>query len=422
MNKTGNNKSVNRKINNIYKQTSIKGSNINNYWTFREDEILTKSIQKYGTNKWNKIATLLMKKSAIQCKLRWEEYLLPKIHDNKQTTFNSDDDKQLLNLYNIYKDQWKTIAETMGKTAASCLKRYNELINIDDDNLDNIDNNNGNKDDKIMNMTVAESLQPKQLAATSHETQRDIENNQIAHDAEQRLVANLDKKKIKKDKATREFNEMINENIQKRRDMLKIGMKNYKLRLPNQISKFKRLDQLTHDDHLIEPPKGEFDITEELKANRELLRTFESLIAKKNVFHANKELGFEYLYKRRDLVKEANKDKPVIQIGKVRNFKPKREKKTNELLNEDLFLKKINFIKPKIPNSILTDSGTNIPVNKIMKCENVELIDEVKDILAKLPEPLNDFEIGEEEEEVNEETDAVVLKNEDFSEQILIKE
>lgn len=82
---TGKNRqNAKKKINNIYKQTNIKGSSINNYWTEKEDDILTRSIQKYGINKWNKIATLLMRKSAIQCKLRWEEYLSPKINNNSK--------------------------------------------------------------------------------------------------------------------------------------------------------------------------------------------------------------------------------------------------------------------------------------------------------------------------------------------------
>lgn len=401
--KNNNNKSVNRKINNIYKQSSIKGTSINNYWTLREDEILSKSIEKYGTNKWNKIATLLMKKSAIQCKLRWEEYLLPKLHNNIQTTFNSDEDKQLLRMYSIYRDQWKTIAEIMAKTATSCMKRYNELLTMNDGNLEQLDESE-NKDNKTLNMTIAESLQPKEF--TSTETQRETESEQISHDAQQRLVANLDKKKIKKAKAEREFSEMINENIQKRRDMLKIGMRNYRLRLPNQITKFKRLEELTNDEGLVGPPPGSFDTTEELKNNRELLRKFEHLISKRNVFHANKELGFEYLYKRRDLVNESHKDKPVLQIGKVRNFKVKKETKTTEHFTQDSFLKKINFVKPQLPNSIMNDSRSSVKVNKIEKCGDKQLVNDVQGMLDRLPEPLNDFEIAGEEDDREEEEEA----------------
>ncbi|XBW35865.1 hypothetical protein QEN19_001437 [Hanseniaspora menglaensis] len=396
MNKTNENKFNNRKINNIYKQTNIKGSNINNYWTFREDEILTKSIQKYGTTKWNKIATLLVKKSAIQCKLRWEEYLLPKLHGNEQTKFNSDDDKELIKLYSMYKDQWKTIADAIGKTAASCLKRYNELVSANRDKIDDIDNSD-NEDEKIVNMTIAESLQPKEFPSAVGKLEGSTEL--ISHDAQQRLVSNLDKKKIKKDKADREFNELINGNIQKRRDMLKIGMKNYQLRFPNQISKFKRLNQLLIDENLIEPPKGEFDTSEEVKANRALLQKFEGLVEKKNVYFANKELGFEYLYKRRELVKEANKEKPVVQIGKVRNFKQKKQTENSDLFSEVSFLKKINFVKPKLAGSILNEQGTNAKINKIFKCEDKVVIKNIKNILANLPEPLNDFEIGDSDNE-----------------------
>ncbi|CAI8497880.1 unnamed protein product [Hanseniaspora opuntiae] len=307
-----------KKINNIYKQTNIKGSSINNYWSEKEDDILTRSIQKYGINKWNKVATLLMKKSAIQCKLRWEEYLSPKINNNKQVQFNPDEDKQLIDLYEMHRDQWKTIADIMGKTASSCFNRYNELISSDPQQMDfNVNDLSGTSKDQKKKKDIKTMLSADSLVPESNDTSV---TEKISHDAEQRLVANLDKKKIKKMKAERDFLEMITSNIESRRNALKIGLKNKTLKFPNQVMKFKGLTELLTDDHLKYPPKGTYDTANELEQNKKMLSKFEYLVKKKGVYLANKELGFDHIYKKRDLKKEIEKINPQVQIGKVRKF------------------------------------------------------------------------------------------------------
>ena len=44
-------------------------------WKNTEDEILKVAVMKYGKNQWARIASLLHKKSAKQCKARWHECL-----------------------------------------------------------------------------------------------------------------------------------------------------------------------------------------------------------------------------------------------------------------------------------------------------------------------------------------------------------
>lgn len=40
-------------------------------WRNSEDEILKAAVMKYGLNNWSRVASLLVKKSAKQCKARW---------------------------------------------------------------------------------------------------------------------------------------------------------------------------------------------------------------------------------------------------------------------------------------------------------------------------------------------------------------
>ena len=48
-------------------------------WRNTEDEILKAAIMKYGKNQWARVASLLPRKSAKQCKARWYEWLDPSI-------------------------------------------------------------------------------------------------------------------------------------------------------------------------------------------------------------------------------------------------------------------------------------------------------------------------------------------------------
>lgn len=48
-------------------------------WKNTEDEILKAAVMKYGKNQWARIASLLSRKTAKQCKSRWYEWLDPSI-------------------------------------------------------------------------------------------------------------------------------------------------------------------------------------------------------------------------------------------------------------------------------------------------------------------------------------------------------
>ncbi|KAJ8951392.1 hypothetical protein NQ318_009956, partial [Aromia moschata] len=94
-------------------------------WRNTEDEILKAAVMKYGKNQWSRIASLLHRKSAKQCKARWFEWLDPGI---KKTEWSREEDEKLLHLAKLMPTQWRTIAPIIGRTAAQCLERYEYLL------------------------------------------------------------------------------------------------------------------------------------------------------------------------------------------------------------------------------------------------------------------------------------------------------
>ena len=94
-------------------------------WKNVEDEILKASVMKYGLNQWSRVSSLLVRKSAKQCKERWYEWLDPKI---KKTPWTKDEEEKLLNLAKMFPCQWKTIAPFVGRTAFQCIEHYEYLL------------------------------------------------------------------------------------------------------------------------------------------------------------------------------------------------------------------------------------------------------------------------------------------------------
>jgi len=94
-------------------------------WRNTEDEILKAAVMKYGKNQWSRIASLLHRKSAKQCKARWFEWLDPSI---KKTEWSREEDEKLLHLAKLMPTQWRTIAPIVGRTSAQCLERYEYLL------------------------------------------------------------------------------------------------------------------------------------------------------------------------------------------------------------------------------------------------------------------------------------------------------
>lgn len=94
-------------------------------WKNTEDEILKAAVMKYGKNQWARVASLLSRKSAKQCKARWYEWLDPSI---KKTEWSREEEEKLLHLAKLMPSQWRTIAPIVGRTAAQCMEHYEHLL------------------------------------------------------------------------------------------------------------------------------------------------------------------------------------------------------------------------------------------------------------------------------------------------------
>ena len=97
-------------------------------WKNTEDEILKAAVIKYGKNQWARISSLLVRKSAKQCKARWYEWLDPSI---KKTEWNREEDEKLLHLAKLMPTQWRTIAPIVGRTPAQCLEVCRHKIDLE---------------------------------------------------------------------------------------------------------------------------------------------------------------------------------------------------------------------------------------------------------------------------------------------------
>ncbi len=95
-------------------------------WKNSEDEILKAAVMKYGKQQWARVASLLNRKSAKQCKARWNEWLDPSI---RKVEWSRAEDEKLLHLAKLMPAQWKTIGPLVGgRTAVQCQERYEMLL------------------------------------------------------------------------------------------------------------------------------------------------------------------------------------------------------------------------------------------------------------------------------------------------------
>ena len=113
-------------------------------WKNIEDEILKSAVMKYGLNQWSRISSLLVRKSAKECKARWYEWLDPSI---KKIEWSRDEEEKLLHLAKIFPTQWRTIAPLIGRTPAQCIERYENLL------------------DRAMGREIADPNDPRRLRA-----------------------------------------------------------------------------------------------------------------------------------------------------------------------------------------------------------------------------------------------------------------
>jgi len=94
-------------------------------WKNSEDEILKAAVQKYGKQQWARVASLLNRKTAKQCKARWHEWLDPSV---RKVDWSREEEEKLLHLAKLMPAQWKTVGPLVGRTATQCQDHYEKLL------------------------------------------------------------------------------------------------------------------------------------------------------------------------------------------------------------------------------------------------------------------------------------------------------
>eukprot|EP00741_Cyanophora_paradoxa_P003917 tig00000737_g3811.t1 len=185
-------------------------------WKNTEDEILKAAVMKYGKNQWARISSLLVRKSAKQCKARWYEWLDPSI---KKTEWTRDEEEKLLHLAKLMPNQWRTVAPIVGRTAAQCLEHYEKLLDAAQGKED------GETDDPRRLRPGEIDPHPETKPARPDPVDMDEDEKEMLSEARARL-ANTRGKKAKRKARERQLEEARRlAALQKRRELKAAGIR-----------------------------------------------------------------------------------------------------------------------------------------------------------------------------------------------------
>lgn len=185
-------------------------------WRNTEDEILKAAVMKYGKNQWSRIASLLHRKSAKQCKARWFEWLDPSI---KKTEWSREEDEKLLHLAKLMPTQWRTIAPIIGRTAAQCLERFESL-------LDQAQKKEDNEDIDDLRKLKPGEIDPNPETKPARPDPKDMDEDELEMLSEARArLANTQGKKAKRKAREKQLEEARRlAALQKRRELRAAGI------------------------------------------------------------------------------------------------------------------------------------------------------------------------------------------------------
>lgn len=216
-----------------------------------QDEILKAAVMKYGKNQWSRIASLLHRKSAKQCKARWYEWLDPSI---KKTEWSREEDEKLLHLAKLMPTQWRTIAPIIGRTAAQCLERYEYLL----DQAQRKEEGDDGLDDPRKLKPGEIDPNPETKPARPDPKDMDEDELEMLSEARARL-ANTQGKKAKRKAREKQLEEARRlAALQKRRELRAAG-----IGLGNRKRRIKGIDYNAEIPFEKRPAPGFYDTTEE---------------------------------------------------------------------------------------------------------------------------------------------------------------
>lgn len=220
-------------------------------WKNTEDEILKAAVMKYGKNQWARISSLLVRKSAKQCKARWYEWLDPSI---KKTEWTREEDEKLLHLAKLMPTQWRTIAPIVGRTPSQCLERYEKLLDaacVKDENYEPGDDPRKLRPGEI-------DPNPESKPARPDPVDMDEDEKEMLSEARARL-ANTRGKKAKRKAREKQLEEARRlASLQKRRELKAAGIDTRQRK-----RKRKGIDYNAEIPFEKKPPPGFYDVTDE---------------------------------------------------------------------------------------------------------------------------------------------------------------
>ncbi|KAF8038282.1 hypothetical protein BT93_B0973 [Corymbia citriodora subsp. variegata] len=220
-------------------------------WKNTEDEILKAAVMKYGKNQWARISSLLVRKSAKQCKARWYEWLDPSI---KKTEWTREEDEKLLHLAKLMPTQWRTIAPIVGRTPSQCLERYEKLLDAacaKDENYEPGDDPRKLRPGEI-------DPNPESKPARPDPVDMDEDEKEMLSEARARL-ANTRGKKAKRKAREKQLEEARRlASLQKRRELKAAGIDNR-----HRKRKRKGIDYNAEIPFEKRPPPGFFNVADE---------------------------------------------------------------------------------------------------------------------------------------------------------------
>lgn len=220
-------------------------------WKNTEDEILKAAVMKYGKNQWARISSLLVCKSAKQCKARWYEWLDPSI---KKTEWTREEDEKLLHLAKLMPTQWRTIAPIVGRTPSQCLERYEKLLDtacVKDDNYEPGDDPRKLRPGEI-------DPNPESKPARPDPVDMDEDEKEMLSEARARL-ANTKGKKAKRKAREKQLEEARRlASLQKKRELKAAGID-----IRQRRRKRRGIDYNAEIPFEKRPPPGYFDVADE---------------------------------------------------------------------------------------------------------------------------------------------------------------
>lgn len=269
-----------------------------------EDEILKAAISKYGLNQWARVSSLLARKTAKQCKARWNEWLDPSI---KKIEWSREEDEKLLHLAKLMPSQWRSIAPIVGRTANQCIERYQKLLD---------DAEQRERGDLSLTGTEGDSSAPTEenrrvivgssdaLAearpARPDAIDMDDDEKEMLSEARARLANTQGKKAKRKDRERllAETNRLAM--LQKRRELKQAGIN---MKLGTKKSKTS-IDYNADIPFQHKPAPGVYDTSEEKDANLRAKNRFDKLMKKKGIIRSDTKDDDERGQKRKEQTEE----------------------------------------------------------------------------------------------------------------------